>query len=426
MRPLHIACVCDPGPSHIMNFAELDRQLRRLGHRVTFFQAAGLEPSISAAGLDFFPLPGPAPDSACESAAVSADKRGAVRRFLEYMIRNAAMFCEHALPAFKEAAVDGVVVDAYEPGGATAAEAAGLPFVTICSAVPLHAEPGVPPDFLRWRYHDAWWATLRNRFAYAVRDVCIRPLYQALNGYRRSWGLPLYHCPDDSWSPLAQISQLVSEFDFPRKRLPACFHYVGPYRRECEDDVLFPYERLDGRPLIYASLGTVLGVRQDIWDAIVHGCADLDVQLVISLGARGRAPQLSNVPSNVIVVDYAPQRRLLGRASLAITHAGLNSVMEALAVRVPLIAIPITGDQFSVAARIAYTQTGEIVAAEHCTGPAIGAAARKILSTPAYRKQASRIGDAIETTHGAVSAAAIIECAVATRSAVVRDAPVAV
>jgi len=398
-----------------MTFGAIGRELQRRGHRVTVFQAPELAQKISAEGLDFSPLASRG-FSVQHYVDLVVEQQGvSLRNFLDYAVKSARMLCEEAPGAFQSAGVDGVVVDISQPGGATAAEISGLPFVSVCNALPLHSEPDVPPDFLPWRYHDAWWARVRNRLGYAVRDFMIRPLHRVLNGYRSSSGLRPYGSPDDSFSPFAQITQLVREFDFPRKRLPDCFHYVGPYRREPEREVSFPFERLDGRPIIYASLGTVFGSRTEIWNAIVEGCRGLDAQLVIALGGSGRAQSLTKLPANAIVADYAPQCELLKRASLAITHGGLNSVMEALAAGVPPLAIPITGDQFGVAARIAYTGVGEIVPAAKCTGSRIGAAARKILSRSTYREREAVIGAAIQRTQGAVSAASIIEEVVATR-----------
>jgi zeaxanthin glucosyltransferase len=48
---------------------------------------------------------------------------------------------------------------------------------------------------------------------------------------------------------------------------------------------------------------------------------------------------------------------LLKRATVCITHAGLNTVLESLAQGVPQLAIPITYDQPGVAARIAHKKT---------------------------------------------------------------------
>lgn len=424
MPPLHIACICDAGPSHVMAFGAIGRELLHRGHRVTVFQAPELAQKISAEGLAFAPLPTRG-FSVQHYVDLVVEQQGvSIRNFLDYATKSARMFCEEAPPALRSASADGILVDVSQPGGATAAEMLGLPFVTLCNALPLHSDPAIPPDFLPWRYRDAGWARLRNRLGYAIRDLMISPLHRVLNRYRRAFGLRPYRSPDDSFSPFAQITQLVRDFDLPRARPPACLHYVGPYRREPERDIPFPYERLDGRPIVYASLGTVFGSRTAIWDAIVQGCSGLAAQVVLALGGRGRGPSAS-LPSNAIVVDYAPQRELLSRASLFITHSGLNSVMEALAAQVPLIAIPITGDQFGVAARIAYTQTGEIIPAAGCSPGAIASAARKILSTSAYREREAPIRDAIQSTHGAPPAAAIIEEVVLTRRPLLRNSVLA-
>lgn len=407
-----------------MAFAAIAGELQRRGHRVTVFQAEELQPGISARGLDFRPLPSHAFSVQRYVDLVNAQRGISLRNFLEYATRSARMLCEEAPAALRDAGVDGVVVDIAQPGGATAAEIVGLPFVTVCNALPLHSEPDVPPDFLPWRYSDARWARVRNRICYALRDFMIRPLHRVLNGYRRAARLPCYHSPDDSFSPLAQITQLVREFDFPRRRLPECFHYVGPYRREPERALAFPFDRLNGKPLVYASLGTVFGSRMEIWRAIVDGCSGLNVQLVIALGGSGRAESLPELREETIAVDYAPQRELLRRAALAITHGGLNSAMEALAAGAPSIAIPITGDQFGVAARIAYTGAGETLSAAKCSGPRLRAAVRKILSTPAYRKRASVLSMVIQKTEGAAAAAEIIEEAVSMCRPVMRKSVV--
>jgi UDP-glucoronosyl and UDP-glucosyl transferase len=53
---------------------------------------------------------------------------------------------------------------------------------------------------------------------------------------------------------------------------------------------------------------------------------------------------LGPIPANTVVVRVAPQIELLKRSALCITHAGLNTTLEALAQGVPLVAIPIGYD----------------------------------------------------------------------------------
>jgi zeaxanthin glucosyltransferase len=46
------------------------------------------------------------------------------------------------------------------------------------------------------------------------------------------------------------------------------------------------------------------------------------------------------IPASAIVVSKAPQIELLKRAELCITHAGINTTLESLALGVPMVAIP--------------------------------------------------------------------------------------
>lgn len=62
----------------------------------------------------------------------------------------------------------------------------------------------------------------------------------------------------------------------------------------------------------------------------------------------------------MIVVRYAPKLELLQKASLTITHAGLNTTLKSLSYGVPMVGIPITDDQPGIAARIVGTGIGEL------------------------------------------------------------------
>jgi UDP:flavonoid glycosyltransferase YjiC (YdhE family) len=77
--------------------------------------------------------------------------------------------------------------------------------------------------------------------------------------------------------------------------------------------------------------------------------------------------ELGPIPSNVIVVDKAPQLELLKSCVLCITHAGLNTALESLAEGVPMMAIPIGYNQFGVAIRIAYHGVGEFLEVDEST-----------------------------------------------------------
>lgn len=427
METKHIAAFCEPGPSHIKNTAAVGRELMRRGHRFTLFHLPQLEAQVLSEAVAFTPLTANTRSSLATDKEIlypvdSKQEGHSVKNFLSFAQASARLVCDVAPGALQAIGADGVLADMAQPGAATVAEHLSLPYVTMCHALPLHRDALVPPDFLPWAYRSEWWAKWRNVAAYRFRDSMIRPLNRVLNGYRKQWGLQPYHRPEDSFSPLAQITQLVKEFDFNRPNLPAYFHYVGPYRRSARSETPFPFHRLDGRRLIYASLGTSRGDRVDIWQAIADACAELDAQLVISLGGAPRTPEIAELPGAPLVVDFAPQIELLSRASVVITHAGLNTVMEALGNGVPMIAVPITGDQFGVAARLTHCGAGKIIHSKDFRAATVKAAVQEMLNEPQCRVRAAAMRDAIEQTRGAERAAEIIEKVISTGAPVLAHA----
>jgi MGT family glycosyltransferase len=184
--------------------------------------------------------------------------------------------------------------------------------------------------------------------------------------------------------------------------------------------VQFPYDRLDGRPLVYASLGTIQGGRSKLWDAITAACARLDVQLVLSLGKCKPSSDPSSWPGKPIVVNYAPQAELLARASLAILHGGLNSAMEALAAGVPTVTLPVIGDQFGVGARVVCSGTGETIPAMRCNAANLHKAVTQVLDRESYRRRARELQQAVATSDGAQTAASIIHQVITTGKPVMR------
>lgn len=86
----------------------------------------------------------------------------------------------------------------------------------------------------------------------------MKPLRDVVAEYRQQWKLPLFTDYNDAFSKLATVSQQPAEFEFPRVALPQSFHFTGPYLAPASrEPAWFPYEKLTGQPLIYASMGTL-------------------------------------------------------------------------------------------------------------------------------------------------------------------------
>jgi zeaxanthin glucosyltransferase len=217
------------------------------------------------------------------------------------------------------------------------------------------------------------------------------------------------------YSQLAQLCQQPAEFEFPRQSLPTCFHFTGPYSNPASrEPTFFPFDQLTAQPLIYASLGTVQNRLLGTFQTIAEACQGLDAQLVIALGGGSTPESLPVLPGSPLVVGFAPQLELLQRATLTITHAGMNTTLESLSNGIPMVAIPIANDQPGVAARIAWTGTGEVVPLKRLGVSRLRSSIDRVLTEDSYRKNALRLQKAIKQSGGVKRAADIIEQVVAT------------
>jgi MGT family glycosyltransferase len=331
-------------------------------------------------------------------------------------------------PALSELAVDGVLIDQTIPAGGTVAERVGVPFVTMCTALLWNEDASVPPPFTAWPYGSDSWSLRRNRLGYAGWHWFMRPSLDLINRYRKRWRLPRLPTIEDAYSPLAQVSQLCAEFDFPRRHLPDVFHYVGSLagNRRLKTQRPFPWERLDGRPLIVASLGTVPDSDNlPVFRRILAACAGIDAQLVLALGAwededEPMRAKLGEIPANAIVVDFAPQQALLDRAALLITHAGVNSVLESLSRAVPMVALPRSADQLGMGSRIAHAGVGLLGSFRHATAWQIRELVQRALAEETFRTRTQEMQKALAAAGGIHRAADIAEQALLTRQPVRR------
>ncbi len=423
---MHIACICPAVPGHLNPAIALGKELARRGHRVTFISPRDAERAVAAGGLEFQPI-GEAefPAGFLAEQAVRLGRlsgRQALKFTLEQLMTSTRVLHRELPPILLRSGVEGLIVDQIQAAGGTVADSLQLPYVTLCSALATHREPAIPPFATHWAYRDEAWARLRNRVGWAAIDQLLRPLSRLGNEQRQRWGLPPYRTVDASYSTLAQISQQPPGFDFPRQQLPPQFHYVGPLSdAAARPAVDFPYERLTGQPLIYASLGTLQNQLHGVFRLIMEACDSLPAQLVLSLGCADSEVR-NQLPAGALVVDFAPQLELLARATLCITHAGLNTTLESLRCGVPMVAIPIANDQPGVAARIAHVGVGERVTLKQLSSGRLRRAIQQVLQQPSYRQNAQAFQQAIAATPGPLQAADIVEQALTSRTAVLRTA----
>jgi MGT family glycosyltransferase len=407
---MHFGIVSPPVSGHLNPFFALATELISRGHRVTMFHVPDVAERLNVPGLEFIAIGQTthAPGTLTRSLARIAELHGiAALRFTLREVRGTTeMFLRDGPEAIRRAGVEALLVDQTEGAGGTIAEHLGIPSITVCNALLLNYEISVPPPFTAWSYSTAPWALLRNRVGYAMSDRVLRPVLKLVHRYRAEWNLPTLNNPYDSPSARLHLSQQVSEFDFPRSTLPATFHYVGPLR--IPSSAHFPWDRLNGRSLVYASLGTLQNQKIETFRLFAEACNRFSVQLIIA----GLDPvKAVNFPGNPIVVAYAPQQLVLQRAALTLTHAGLNTALDSLAAGVPLVAIPITYEQPAIASRIVYAGAGVTIPFARLTLDRLTNAIGEVLQNDKYKENARRVQQSIKLAGGVKRAAELIETA---------------
>ena len=328
-----------------------------------------------------------------------------LRRMIAQTAAQTDMIAREAPNAMRALGIDVVVADQMEPGAGLAAEYLGLPFVTTATGLPINREPGVPPPYVSWAYDASDRGVWKNVGGYRVSDWLMSGVGDVVEANAVRLGLPRRRRADQGFSPSVKIAQAVAGIDFPRQELPGNFHYLGPWR-EADGDWMLPSP--DGRPLVFCSLGSLQGSRAAIFHKVAAVCHELGLRVVIAHGGRLDPAEAARLPGDPVVAAYVPQRAVLAQCALAITHAGFNTVLDALSFGVPLVAIPLAFEQPATAARLARAGVAEIVS-KRAGAAVLRDAVARVLGDPRYREHAARLQMEIAAAGGVSRAADLTE-----------------
>jgi UDP:flavonoid glycosyltransferase YjiC (YdhE family) len=142
------------------------------------------------------------------------------------------------------------------------------------------------------------------------------------------------------------------------------------------------------RALVLASLGTVMNGVPGLFEAIIEALGNEPMEVVAAIGRDQDPARFGTPPPNVRIERYVPQIQVLGECALFVAHGGFNGTKEALRLGIPLVVIPIGGDQPYTAERVEALGLGRAVAPEERDAETIRSRAREVLSEPRYRDNA--------------------------------------
>ncbi|WP_437737671.1 glycosyltransferase [Sorangium sp. So ce1335] len=392
-----------PELGHLAPTLSLARNLRGAGHEVVYLGVADFEGWVRERGFGFVPVfetvfpRGALTESRPETAETLAARFAAYGQYLQSGALESRL---------REARPDLVLADALNDFLMLSAWSLGLPCLRLSTSLPQGWAPGVPPLSSPLPYdasaeglarsEEAWEALLRSRadqggyHAIKLASLVHRYGYPLERIDRRgSFEMELPEFPEIVLGP--------SRLDFPRPPSDRRIHAESLWLERPE--VPFPWEVLDGRPLVYISGGSQAHRRRETLAlrglAAEVAAAMPEHQFVMAMpeGGPGEAAR----PSNLIEVRFAPQLALIERSCVVLGHGGLGSLKECFYHGKPVVVIPGRFDQPGNAARVRHHGLGAAFDASSVTAADVEEAIRRLPSDAAVQANVALVREELVT-----------------------------
>jgi zeaxanthin glucosyltransferase len=413
----------------------LAKELQSRGHRVHYAGIPETEERIRSQGFNFVPLFSGVFPSGTLDAQFANEAAGKYLGAAGVNARVQAM-CElcrdgEVAKATRNLHPDLFLVSNHLPWAGIGAWKTGAPVVMFSSVIVSARDPVVPPissdtipsSSLFSRLKVAWeWRKLMLRRKVLMRTSGFAKTSTYLKDLALASGYPLSGIDFDGlpW-PRLSLPELVffpECFDFQRASPINGAIYVEASVDTDRKDKEFPWEELDGRPLVYCSLGSLitfkyLALAKRFFQIFLDAMRQRpDLQAAVAIGNYLK-PEDFNRPENVILTDEAPQVALLKRAALMVGHAGSGCIRESIFCGVPMLLLPIGIDAPGNAARAVYHGIALRANFRKASAQDLKAAIDKLLDEPSYSDAAKRMSRKFVELQEQAPSVSIIESALA-------------
>ena len=369
---------------HFRPMAPLAQALRAAGHDVIVATAESFRKAVEDLGLELLPV----------GITDGEAGRRLVAAYPEYLSMSTAERSRRVvvdlfvgvltpatladLPRLVDWAPDIVVREEGEFAGPIVAAKVGVPWV------------------------DHGWGPMRPPEMVAAAAAALEPMWRAHGlapgaaGGAYRW-LYLDPCPPSLQFPYAadvEVARPVRPEIARSRRPPSELDWIADVRR----------------PIVYVTLGTVPLMTSDLeFFQIAIAALAGDVELVITVGPRGRPDALDPVRAGVHVERFISQAALLPHCALLISNGGAGSTLGALAAGVPVLAVPASPpSQRRNADALVACGAGRRLERHELSVERMRAEAGTMLSDPSYRAVAQRIAAEIVAMPGVEHAARLV------------------
>jgi UDP:flavonoid glycosyltransferase YjiC (YdhE family) len=381
-----------PAVGHFNSLLPLAQAAREAGHETAIVTSPAFAEQAAAVGLRLFP----AEPFTFEELLQGAPPAGRRRMLWTQRTVFGARAPQRLIPAVRKAVLDWspdvVVRESTDYAGCLIAESVGLPHASVATG------------------------------SMGSLDDRPRLFRRVLSDRRAEIGLP----PD----PDGQMMFRYLHFALTPPRWegtsqpPPTAHFIRyehPVRKgEHRPDWLDQARR---GPLVLASLGTLMYREAGLLESIVQAVASEPIETVVVIGSDAEAGRFGALPSNVRLEPFVPQLAVLAECSAFVTHGGFNSTKEALSMGVPLVVVPIGGDQFFTAERVQALGLGLVVRRSERAPAVIRSRLREVMGDPAYRRNAQAFAAEMASLPPLAHAVTLLEELARDRRPILRDGP---
>ena len=400
----HIVVLSVPAYGHLNPVLPIIAELIRRGHRVTVFDEPPFAAAAETAGAGFVAYP---PAMSMEDMAAVLMRGDLMATFALFVKVTPALY-DFCLRSLRHDPPDALVIDGIALWGEMVGRRLGIPTLVTSPFFAYELSRNTAPD------------EFRRNFGHFLRVVVPIVIDWIRVGLRGPWLLPLH------W-PLLPVRGNLTLMLTSRELHPPSpiferpgWAFVGASINPKTRTDRFDFSRLDGRPVIYVSLGTLLFSKTDFYERCMEALADYPAQVLLSAGRGTDLSRFANAPGNFIIEESFPQLDVLQHTDIFITPAGLNSLHEALWYGVPMVAIPQHFEQLHNAQAMSRGGAGITLDDEADGGVVSPKALREAVETvaadlPAYRQRAAALGQSLRDAGGYFEAANRVERLIAAR-----------
>lgn len=205
----------------------------------------------------------------------------------------------------------------------------------------------------------------------------------------------------------ARIVTLPQSFQ-PRGETFSDHDFVGPIiaDRSFQGEWNGPPQEL---PVFLVSLGTAYNNQPEFFRMVAESARGRPWHVVMAVGEQVEMGDLGELPPNVEAHRRVPQLAVLERAQAFVTHAGMGSTLESLALEVPMIAVPQMAEQQANADQIQDLGLGEALDPQTITPDALWSAIDRVAHDSQIARRLADISTEIKASGGARAGADVVE-----------------